>query len=57
MAYFKVGDMEAACHALGGFMLFEPDNEEMKHNVRFYKETHAVPDAWLAPRNVSESIS
>lgn len=53
LAYYKTDNIEAACHAIGGFMLFEPDNEAMKHNVEFYKDTHAVSDAWFKPKNVS----
>lgn len=53
LAYYKTGQVEAACRAVASFLLFEPNNEEMKFNKGFYANLENVTDAYFKPRTVS----
>lgn len=49
-----VNDIEKACRAIGSFLLFYPENEDMLANIKYYKEEYSVPDSYFKPRSVSK---
>jgi len=49
-AYFKVGKVELAAQCTGTYLYLHPDQEDMKGNAAYYKDTEGVNEKWFLPR-------
>lgn len=49
-AYFKKGNLHAACQAVASYLLFLPDDESMLSNMRYYESLPKVQGDYLTPR-------
>ncbi|KAL1492863.1 hypothetical protein ABEB36_011041 [Hypothenemus hampei] len=50
-AYFKKGNLYAACKAVASYLLLIPDDETMLANMRFYQGMPKVQDDFFTPRD------
>ncbi|XP_011151167.1 prolyl 3-hydroxylase 2 isoform X1 [Harpegnathos saltator] len=49
-AYYKLGNMKAACAAVASYLLFLPADETMLHNKDYYSAQPKVTDDYFTPR-------
>jgi tetratricopeptide (TPR) repeat protein len=49
-AYFKIGNLRAACAAVSSYLLFYPDDEAMLSNMEYYKRLPKANDDLFIPR-------
>lgn len=49
-SYYKLGNLKAACSAVGSYLLFDPVDETMLYNVQYYKSQPKVKEEYFAPR-------
>ncbi|XP_044257307.1 prolyl 3-hydroxylase 1-like [Tribolium madens] len=49
-AYFKRGDLKAACAAVASYLLFYPNDETMLENKKFYSKLPKASDDFFIPR-------
>ncbi|KRT79626.1 hypothetical protein AMK59_7679 [Oryctes borbonicus] len=52
-AYYKLGKLKSACQAVASYLLFYPDDHDMKRNVQYYKSLPEVSEKYFTPRAVS----
>ncbi|CAG9759258.1 unnamed protein product [Ceutorhynchus assimilis] len=50
-AYFKKGNLNAACQAVASYLLFLPEDETMLANMRYYQALPKVQDDFFTPRD------
>ncbi|XP_060516352.1 prolyl 3-hydroxylase 1-like isoform X2 [Cylas formicarius] len=49
-AYFKKGNLMAACHAVASFLLLFPADESMLSNMKYYRSLPKTQDNYFTPR-------
>ncbi|XP_014480867.1 PREDICTED: prolyl 3-hydroxylase 1-like isoform X2 [Dinoponera quadriceps] len=49
-AYYKLGNLRAACAAVASYLLFLPADETMLHNKDYYSAQPKVTDEYFTPR-------
>ncbi|XP_029178230.1 prolyl 3-hydroxylase 1-like [Nylanderia fulva] len=49
-AYYKLGNLKAACAAVASYLLFIPADETMLHNKDYYNNQPKVREEYFAPR-------
>uniref|UniRef100_A0A6P7GKK4 procollagen-proline 3-dioxygenase n=1 Tax=Diabrotica virgifera virgifera TaxID=50390 RepID=A0A6P7GKK4_DIAVI len=49
-AYYKLGNLKAACQAVASYLLFYPDDETMLDNMRYYSKQPKVDITYFQPR-------
>lgn len=47
-----MGKLKAACEAVASYLLFYPNDRDMKINVQYYKSLPEVSDKYFVPREV-----
>lgn len=52
ISLFLVGKLKAACEAVASYLLFYPNDRDMKINVQYYKSLPEVSDKYFVPREV-----
>ncbi|CAH1103258.1 unnamed protein product [Psylliodes chrysocephalus] len=49
-AYYKTGNLKAACQAVASYLRFYPDDETMLDNLRYYSKQPKVQEDYFHPR-------
>lgn len=49
-AYFKLGNIKAACSSVASYLLFYPMDESMLHNMKYYSSLPKVETGYFSPR-------
>ncbi|XP_066602566.1 prolyl 3-hydroxylase 2-like isoform X2 [Prorops nasuta] len=49
-SYYKIGNLKAACSAVASFLMFQPGDETMWHNKKYYESLPKVDDSYFQPR-------
>ncbi|KAF5305804.1 hypothetical protein FQA39_LY09140 [Lamprigera yunnana] len=49
-AYFKSGNLKAACQAAASYVLFYPNDDTMRSNIKYFKNLPKVEDNYFTPR-------
>lgn len=49
-AYYKLGNLKAACAAVASYLLFLPADETMLHNKNYYSSQPKVKEEYFTPR-------
>lgn len=52
----KVGKLKPACQAVASYLLFYPEDLDMKRNLQFYKSLSEVNDSFFTPREVETNL-
>ncbi|XP_057671498.1 cartilage-associated protein-like [Diorhabda carinulata] len=50
-AYYKLGNLKAACQAVASYLLFYPDDETMLDNMRYYYKQPKIQKDYFHPRD------
>lgn len=47
-----MGKLKAACQAVASYLLFYPDDDDMKRNEQYYKSLPEISEKFFTPREV-----